>query len=96
MRVLSFRANSGGIEKLVVVELRGGLGNQLFQYAAGRAVANERGLPLYCDKSWFRSCGARPYVLDHLQARVEEASPEMIEEFAKKLGNDHLPNLLYG
>lgn len=31
----------------VVVELFGGMGNQLFQYAAGRAVAEEGDLPLF-------------------------------------------------
>jgi hypothetical protein len=30
----------------VIVSLSGGVGNQLFQYAAGRTVANERGVPL--------------------------------------------------
>jgi len=36
---------------LVLVHLQGGLGNQLFQYAAGLAVARETGAPVRCIRS---------------------------------------------
>jgi glycosyl transferase family 11 len=40
----------------IIVRLRGGLGNQLFQYAAGRSLASRFGAPLMLDtKSGFRS-----------------------------------------
>ena len=38
----------------VCVRLMGGLGNQLFQYAAGRALATRLGAELWMDVSWFR------------------------------------------
>lgn len=37
----------------VVVGLSGGLGNQMFQYAAGRSLAVRLGSPLVLDLSWF-------------------------------------------
>lgn len=43
---------------MIVARLRGGLGNQMFQYAAGRARAKELGEGLALDLSWFGSPGA--------------------------------------
>lgn len=37
----------------IVVSLYGGLGNQLFQYATGRALSIRNGLPLILDLTWF-------------------------------------------
>ncbi|MGD0155615.1 MAG: alpha-1,2-fucosyltransferase [Terracidiphilus sp.] len=45
-----------GGEPVVIVRLRGGLGNQLFQYAAGRSLAARSGVPLMLDtKSGFQN-----------------------------------------
>ena len=42
-------------EPILIVRLRGGLGNQLFQYAAGRSLAIRSGVPLMLDtESGFR------------------------------------------
>jgi len=38
----------------VTVSLTGGLGNQMFQYSAGRALSLRLSLPLLLDISWFR------------------------------------------
>jgi len=38
----------------VTVSLTGGLGNQMFQYSAGRALSLRLSLPLLLDASWFR------------------------------------------
>lgn len=38
---------------MVITNLIGGLGNQMFQYAAGRALSLERGVPLHLDISGF-------------------------------------------
>jgi hypothetical protein len=40
---------------VITVELMGGLGNQMFQYAAGRAVSLDLCTPLRVDLSWFRA-----------------------------------------
>lgn len=41
------------MKQQIAVELKGGLGNQLFQYAAGRALAHQHGCRLVLDLSWF-------------------------------------------
>ena len=38
---------------MISVRLQGGLGNQMFQYAAGRALAEARDVALLLDLSWF-------------------------------------------
>lgn len=38
---------------MVISSLRGGLGNQMFQYAAGRALTLRSGVPLKLDLSWY-------------------------------------------
>jgi Glycosyl transferase family 11 len=38
---------------MIVTKINGGLGNQLFQYAAGRALANRHRAELVLDLSWF-------------------------------------------
>jgi hypothetical protein len=57
------------------VKLDGGLGNQMFQYAAGRRLALKHGVPLELDLSWLktteRAGWGRSYQLDcfNIQAR---------------------------
>jgi len=50
--------------KAVAVELRGGLGNQMFQYAAGLALARRAGCGLVLDATAFRRDRKRLYALD--------------------------------
>jgi hypothetical protein len=54
----------------VVVELAGGLGNQMFQYAAGRAVADRLGVDLGLDLRPLRAHDSRPYGLDAFAVRA--------------------------
>ena len=42
---------------MIVVQLSGGLGNQMFQYAAGRALAARHGAQLVLDSSWIEGQG---------------------------------------
>jgi hypothetical protein len=42
---------------MIIVKLLGGLGNQMFQYAAGLALASARRTVLKLDVSWFRELG---------------------------------------
>jgi hypothetical protein len=53
---------------MITTRLSGGLGNQMFQYAAGRRLALQHGVNLILDISWFEKEGlnalsARPYEL---------------------------------
>lgn len=52
---------------MIISRLRGGLGNQLFQYAAGRAVAHRHGTELKLDTSAFNDERSRRYALDHFR-----------------------------
>ncbi len=58
-----------GVEQMIVVSLQGGLGNQLFQYATGRALSVAWGRELVLDLKWFddvrekRGVTAREYSL---------------------------------
>ncbi|HEU5215922.1 MAG TPA: alpha-1,2-fucosyltransferase [Gaiellaceae bacterium] len=77
---------------MVVVRLTGGLGNQLFQYAAARRLSLVRGTELVLDTGWFRheAAGypaARPYELRHLElpARVVSLSPQTIARWEQGL-----------
>ena len=45
----------------VIVRLEGGLGNQLFQYAAGRSLALATGRDLLLDTSTYREDRLRAY-----------------------------------
>ena len=50
----------------VVIRLVGGLGNQMFQYAAAKAVALRSGAELVLDLSWFSTVSDRQYALGPL------------------------------
>lgn len=65
---------------MVIVRLIGGLGNQLFQYAAARRIAQRRNLPLKLDISGFESYKLHAYSLKHFCIREEFATPEEIAE----------------
>lgn len=56
---------------IVLVRLMGGLGNQLFQYAAGRAIALRTGRRLWLDRSWYAGQNQRRYRLDAFHTQAE-------------------------
>jgi hypothetical protein len=58
-------------KKPVVCRLSGGLGNQMFQYAAARALALRIGAPLILDLSWFSTYDERTFALDSLSISGE-------------------------
>lgn len=62
---------------MIVVRLCGGLGNQLFQYAAGRSLAHARNTDLVLDLAWFRnpppSVTSRIYELEQYGIRARPA-----------------------
>lgn len=59
---------------MVIVQLKGGLGNQLFQYAVGRRIAYERGTELKLDASSYRRHHQRAYRLSHFCVLERQAS----------------------
>ena len=50
----------------VTVAITGGLGNQMFQYAAGRALAIRLGVPLKLDLAFYRKSRHRDFELDRM------------------------------
>jgi hypothetical protein len=73
-----------------VVRLTGGLGNQLFQYAAARRLALVRGVQLVLDIGWFRHEAPaypvpRPYALEclGLPARLVSLKPATIARWER-------------
>lgn len=49
----------------IIMESQGGLGNQLFIWAAGRSLSHNSNRPLVLDTSLHAMPGARPFVLHH-------------------------------
>lgn len=69
---------------MIIIKLKGGLGNQMFQYALGRHLAQKNSDVLKLDLSWFRPGGVatgdtvRPYALDNFSITAHGASEEDI------------------
>jgi hypothetical protein len=74
---------------MIIVKLMGGLGNQMFQYAAGRRLSNFRGTELKLDLSWFESISAvdtrRQYELGAFTIQEQFASSEETGRFREGL-----------
>jgi hypothetical protein len=60
---------------MVIVKLKGGLGNQLFQYAVGRRIAYERNTVLKLDRFSYERKPLRSYRLGHFNIVEHLASP---------------------
>ena len=67
------------ITKVIIVKIKGGLGNQLFQYVFGLKWAGYYDTDLKVDLSWFQTNNAkhtsRPFALNLFQLPISEASP---------------------
>lgn len=64
---------------MIISRIGGGLGNQLFQYACGRALAVRHNVPLYLDVSGFNNNGSnRSFQLNHFRIRADIATTDMI------------------
>ena len=59
--------------KEVVIRPVGGLGNQLFTYAAGLQLARSHGVTLAVDDSWFATQNKRSFELDSFQSSAIQA-----------------------
>jgi hypothetical protein len=58
------------MDEMIIVHLRGGLGNQMFQYAAGRALAQRYAVELKIDLSWYQKDFLRSYGLSSFNLKV--------------------------
>ncbi|MFZ1685797.1 MAG: alpha-1,2-fucosyltransferase [Flavobacteriales bacterium] len=79
--------STGIDDRPVVTRLAGGLGNQMFQYAAGQALAQHLGVPLLLDTGRLEarpkgmSWTARGYALEVFNIDTELVSPELLTHF---------------
>jgi hypothetical protein len=88
--------------KAVLVHLLGGLGNQMFQYAAARAVALRCKAPLVLDASWLSDGAQRPLALRpfHINADILQPAPPRsplslpLSRFAQRLNRRFAPRKL--
>jgi hypothetical protein len=68
---------------VITVSLIGGLGNQMFQYAAGKALAERHGVALALDLSGFKDYTLRSFLLDQLRIPETIASSPHVEPAQK-------------
>ncbi len=83
---------------MIITRLMGGLGNQMFQYAAARALAEKRATQVRIDLSWFDSArlvdAPRHYELDRFSLKQNFIDPS---RYALVAGQDSsLKIRLYG
>lgn len=83
----------------VVVGLSGGLGNQMFQYAAGRSLAVRLDVPLVLDLSWFGGQEARQFALSPFRIEAVQRSqcpwlPPRGRALASRLSRRGLPRIM--
>ena len=74
---------------MIIIKIKGGLGNQLFQYAVGRAVALHHKVPLKLDLTIFETYKLHNgYRLDQFAIKANIATKNEI--FNLKVGNSVL------
>lgn len=71
---------------MIITKLQGGLGNQLFQYAAGLALAQKHGVTLKADTSFLKLDPKGHYTkrepeLHHFELQLEEANESDLKKF---------------
>lgn len=68
---------------MIIVKLQGGLGNQMFQYALGRALSLRHNTPLAFDWSYLQkpNQSSRTLRIEGLTVSLKEVSPEEIDRY---------------
>jgi hypothetical protein len=79
--------------RMIVVQLSGGLGNQMFQYATGRALAARHGTQVVLDSSWIESEGDDAYELGCFQLEAQLAPIEKIARLHRSVLPSRRPQL---
>lgn len=78
----------------VIVKIYGGLGNQMFQYAAGRALAVRLGLPLELDLGFYGKKRHRKFELERFPIVASVMEPQgMFGRVLRKLPGAYGPGL---
>ncbi|MDB2398545.1 alpha-1,2-fucosyltransferase [Planktomarina sp.] len=77
---------------MIIVKIKGGLGNQLFQYAVGRSTSLSLRVPLLLDISMYNTYTLHEYRLGNLKI---EAGIATNSEVAKFRGGESLPSRIF-
>jgi hypothetical protein len=56
---------------MIIVELKGGLGNQMFQYAAGTSLAQHLNTEVKFDLSYFKNNENRPLAITNFRLNIK-------------------------
>lgn len=67
----------------MIIRLKGGMGNQMFQYAMGKMLSTKWEKKVYFDDSSFESDELRCFELDELNVSLEKASQKEIEKYKR-------------
>ena len=75
--------------RMIVVKLQGGLGNQMFQFAAGKTLALKHDVPMFIDESFLDldpgdSYTKRHLELDQLNVAIKRAGSNICERLLKR------------
>ncbi len=76
---------------MILIDILGGLGNQMFQYALARKL-KETGKEVLLDLSWYENCEEREYQLKYYHISIPEADKKMRQDFQVKYLDDRLWN----
>jgi hypothetical protein len=69
---------------MIIIRLRGGLGNQLFQYAAAYSLAVNKGVELKSDLYTYTKHHYRKFELDYFKVQLPEATRKEVHSFTGK------------
>lgn len=74
---------------MIIVKIKAGLGNQLFQYAFGRALSLRRGEPLFLDTTYYDNQperdAKREYLLSMFKIEASPVSPNILKKYTTPL-----------
>lgn len=79
---------------MIVARIMGGLGNQMFQYAAARRLALARNTELRLDVEYFAAQSKRQFALDGWRIRGAVATPCELSLFLPRKRGQRIANLL--
>lgn len=80
---------------MIITKILGGLGNQMFQYAAGRSLSERLGVELKLDVSGFEGHELREYCLNVFNIKEVFATKEELEEIAMTNVKHHILSRLF-
>ncbi|NTV93420.1 MAG: alpha-1,2-fucosyltransferase [Chlorobiaceae bacterium] len=69
---------------MIIASLNSGLGNQMFQYAAAKALAERHHTELKLDLSWFQTHSYRKYQLNHFNITAKAVTGSELQKFTGK------------